>query len=428
MSRAMRRRRGGRRRMGGSGRVAAGFTHAHDWASRFRSETVAGVFFRAGRQVVLEKATLGRRQGKKLSTRISLLLLLLMLTGCIEELPTEYGRRVGMEGGSSVNGTAVLADMVAAAGHQVFSWSSLSPRLDERTDCIVWFPDDFQPPDGEVCYWLDDWLSHASGRTLIYVGRDFDAAVWYWRRVGEGLEGELLEKVARQRQMAETKYRMQRNNLSQHTGCGWFQLDGRYRPRKVRTLEGEADWLAGVNPEGLGIELNGRFEYSEDLPAEVVLSSEGDALVVRCELHNSRLLVVTNGSFLLNLPLVNHEHRKLAAKLIAEIGPAGQSVAFLESGLGGPVIRGEEPPAGTPTGMEIFTVWPTSWILLHLAAVGILFCFSRLPIFGRARALPPAVSSDFALHVDAVARLLKRSADRSYATGRVMQYHQTKTT
>lgn len=386
------RRRGGRaeRRVGGSGRVAARFTHP-----------------------------------TRCLRAVPALLLLMALAGCTEQLPTEYGRRVGMEGGSSVNGTAVLADMFAAAGHRVFSWSALSPRLAERADCIVWFPDDFQPPSDQVREWFEDWVSARSGRTLVYVGRDFDAAVWYWDRVQDGLEGELLDKLTRQKRMAEADYRMRRSAVPQQADGGWFQLDGRYRPREVRTLEGEPDWLAGIDPQGLEIELNGRFEYPDPSPAEVVLGSEGDALVARRRMHGSRLLVVTNGSFLLNLPLVNHEHRKLAGRLIAEIGPSGRSVVFLESGPGGPMIRNEEPPVGTPTGLEIFIVWPTNWILLHLAAAGILFCFSRLPIFGRPRELPPPPTSDFALHVDAVARLMERSGDRSYATARVMHYHQT---
>lgn len=359
------------------------------------------------------------------SRAVPLLLLTASLAGCAEQLPVEYGQRVGVEAGASVNGTAVLADMFTAAGHRVFSWSALSPRLEERADCIVWFPDDFEPPGDEVRAWLDDWVWRRPGRTLIYVGRDFDAAVWYWQRVAEGLEGESLEKVARQRRIAEADYRIRRMALPERADCDWFQLDGRYRPRKVRTLEGEPDWLAGVQPDRLDIELNSRFEYPENWLAEVVLGSEGDALVARREARGSRTLIVTNGSFLLNLPLVNHEHRKLAGKLIAEVGPAGQSVAFLESGPGGPPIRDDEPPVGAPTGLEAFVVWPTNWILLHLTAVGILFCFSRLLIFGRPRELPPAPTSDFGLHVDAVARLLKRSADRSYAAARVLHYHQT---
>ncbi len=356
---------------------------------------------------------------------VLVLLLTAASAGCVDRLPTEYGRRVGAEGGSSVNGTAVLADMAAAAGHRVFSWSALSPRLEERADCIVWFPDDFEPPCDEVRAWLDAWLWGRPGRTLVYVGRDFDAAVWYWDHVGEGLEGELLEKAARQRRIAEARYRARRIALPERADCDWFQLDGRYRPREVRTLEGEPEWLAGVRPDRLEIELNSRFEYPEHWLAEVVLGSEGDALVARRELRGSRMLIVTNGSFLLNLPLVSHEHRKLAGKLISELGPAGQSIAFLESGPGGPPIRDDEPPVGAPTGLEAFVVWPTNWILLHLTALGILFCFSRLPIFGRPRELPPAPTSDFALHVDAVARLLRRSADRPYAAARLMHYHQT---
>ena len=351
-------------------------------------------------------------------------LLFCLLPGCAKRLPTEYGRRMGAKGASSVNGTAVLADMFAAAGHRVFSRSSLSPRLEEQADCIVWFPDDFSPPTEEVREWLEDWLWSEPGRTLVYVGRDFDAAPLYWKKVSEGLDAPLRTEVAEQRRLAEADYRLARSTLPEQADCDWFQIDGRYRPRQVRSLQGESDWFAGVEPKQLEIELNGRFQYPNDWLTEIVLSSNGDALVARRELRDSQLILVTNGSFLLNMPLVNHEHRKLAGRLIDRIGPEVQSVAFLESGPGGPPIRDEEPAAGMPTGLEIFTIWPTNWILLHLAAVGILFCFSRLPIFGRARTLPPPPSSDFGQHIDAVARLLKHTDNHAYATTRVLNYQQ----
>ena len=73
--------------------------------------------------------------------------------------------------------------MFTRAGHKVFSWRRLSPRLSERADAIVWFPDDFEPPTPEVRRWLEDWLIEEPGRTLIYVGRDFDAARWYWKKI-----------------------------------------------------------------------------------------------------------------------------------------------------------------------------------------------------------------------------------------------------
>ena len=69
-------------------------------------------------------------------------------------------------------------------------------------------------------------------------------------------------------------------------------------------------------------------------------------------------------------------------------------------------------------------VWPTNWILLHFALIGILFCFWKLPIFGLPRPEDPAGAADFGRHVDAVAALLQRTADRRYALSRVKHYQQ----
>jgi len=132
---------------------------------------------------------------------------------------------------------------------------------------------------------------------------------------------------------------------------------------------------------------------------------------------------VANGSFLLNLPLVNHEHRKLAAKLIGEV-PPGKNVVFSESGPGSPPIRDKDPVDAMPTGWEMFNIWPTNWILLHLAIVGVIFCFSRWPIFGLPKEGPAASNSDFGRHIDALGDLLKRSHDRSYAMSRILNYRQ----
>ena len=97
---------------------------------------------------------------------------------------------------------------------------------------------------------------------------------------------------------------------------------------------------------------------------------------------------------------------------------------FLESRSGGPPTRDDDPAAAAPTGMEIFNIWPTNWILLHLAAVGVIFCFSRWPIFGRPKTCETAGGSDFGRHVDALAKLLKRTRDRAYAMERILNYRQ----
>ena len=190
----------------------------------------------------------------------------------------------------------------------------------------------------------------------------------------------------------------------------------------MKTLEGDAAWLDGVDGTKTDIELRSRI--SPPQTAEVLLRSGRDVLVSRRTGRRGQLIVVANGSFLLNLPLVNHEHRKLASKLIDAIGPPRKTVVFLESEPGGPAIRDDDPAAAASTGLEIFNLWPTNWILLHLAAVGVFFCFSRWPIFGRPKTREVENGSDFGRHVDALAEMLKRSRDRAYAMERIFNYRQ----
>lgn len=346
---------------------------------------------------------------------------LLFVAGCDRPINGEYGQRTGPGASASVNGTAVFSKMFEQAGHRVSSWDALTPRLMKKADCIVWFPDDFEPPKPEVREWLWDWLMAESDRTLIYVGRDFDAEPWYWEHVLPGAPPEKLAAIRNRLAVTRRAYELAREKLPKSEDCDWFELDSSVPLRQIRSLEGDFAWLEGVDATGIEIELRSRLSPSE--AAEVLLKSGDDAIVSREYCDLGRLIVVANGSFLLNLPLVNHEHRKLAAQLIAEIGPAGQKVVFLESHAGGPPIR-EDRSTAMFNGMEVFNVWPTNWILLHLAVLGIIFCFLRWPIFGRPWEPPVAGASDFGRHVDALADLLKRSHDRDYAVSRVLNYRQ----
>ena len=348
-----------------------------------------------------------------------------LLVGCNEEVENGYGQRAGINAGKSVNGTSVFADMFRHEGHNIYSARTLSPRVAERADCIVWFPDDYETPSEDVREWLEQWLYETPGRTLIYVARDYDAAVDYWTRMKTGASA--TQKPLVQTQVLEEKNRVQQRRLGLPASedCEWFVVTRGAKPREVRTLQGDSDWTEGIDPAKLEIELNARIELSPMSTADVVLQSEGDALVLRDEWEDSQLIVVANGSFLLNLPLINHEHRKLAGKLIDEVGPAAKNVVFVESGSGGPPIRETDPAPQMPTGLAIFNLWPTNWILFHLAIVGILFCFVRMPIFGRPRQLPLVTTSDFGQHIDAMATLLKRGGDRAYAMTRLLHYQQT---
>ena len=116
------------------------------------------------------------------------------------------------------------------------------------------------------------------------------------------------------------------------------------------------------------------------------------------------MILIANGSFLLNLPLVNHEHRKLAARLVESVGSA-KRIIFLASYDGGTVRTksSNQDDSNQPHSMvDIFGIWPLSVILTQWGLVLLLLCFSRWPIFGPPRDPPAPTASDFSRHVNAL--------------------------
>ncbi len=352
-------------------------------------------------------------------------LFLPLLAGCgVTELQSEYGKRNGPGVFASVNGTAVFAGMCEERGHTVFSWPVLSPRIQQHADCIVWFPDTYEPPSRDVQRWLERWLKAKPNRTLIYVGRHYDGATWYWENVdATSLPAEEAVEVARRRKKARRDFGQELKSAPASIAHDWFDVNGKYPHRKITTLEGEASWLKGIDPAKVSMELNARLEPPQ--VADVLLASEGDPLVFRRSVRQSQLIVVANGAFLLNAPLSFHQHRRLAGKLIDEIGPPEKTIAFLEFDQFGPEIADKDPSFGPQLGFQVFHIWPTNWILLHVCLLGVLLCFWRFPIFGRPVEPESESTSDFGAHIDAVARLLAKSGDTAYAHSRLQHYRQT---
>lgn len=379
--------------------------------------------------------------------------------GCAPaQVKTTYGKRRGSDGGPSVNGTAVLAGMFEEAGHRVNSWPRLSPKLEE-CQTIVWFPDDFKPPTVEQRDFLEWWLFNESGRTLIYVGRDYDASPTYWQQVLQAAPPEQRMEVMRREATARASHDAARNRIPDADLAEWFTVHRNEPFRNVKTLKGP--WSENVDATQVDIELAGRLELpgESDIDAWVdradnywdgrpeftpLLESESDTIVYQInyeEWDDSKIIVVNNGSFLLNLPLVNHEHRKLAGHLVSDCAPG--RVVFLESGWGGPTVYDVEPSTNIPTGFEVFTVWPLGFIVMHLSVLGILCCIAIFPIFGRPKIAPASNSSeivftsdvegsgdaasvvraDFGKHIDALGELLELTEDRQYARDRVTYYH-----
>lgn len=359
-----------------------------------------------------------------------LLLVLIVDVGCrSEELPTTYGRRRGT-GAASIAGTSVLSKMFEQAGHDVRSWRRLSPKLSSQ-DVIVWIPDRFLPPTSEETAYLDNWLSSDSNRTLIYVGRDYDAEADYWDQVLPQVAAreriEIRQRMARSRAQHIT-----RRALTDEVECEWFTWSEVGDPEWLASVEGT--WTESLGPEPTRLwldlapslpEVDPEDEWYSWSDAESLLADGDRVLAGRLRHVNwegSQVIVVANGSFLLNLPLVDRQNRRLAETLIESCG-RNKQVCFLEGG--DMPLRISETDNELPLVLRLFTLWPINLLMIQLVLVGILYCFYVLPIFGRPRTLPPDPLSDFGKHVSAVGELLERGKNESYARDLIDDFHST---
>lgn len=353
-----------------------------------------------------------------------------LLTGChrSEELDVTYGRRKGV-GAESVNGTSVLGEMFAQAGFTVSSWRRLSPRLD-REQVLVWAPDRYAPPQAAEINFLETWLQDSPGRTLIYIGRGYDAGGDYWQEILPRLtSGERI--VARQR-LAQQQVEMARRAVqAAQATCSWFTLDP--EARVVRPTQFTGPWSEAVTADEMRLSFHDKLtipqgddesEWESSYATEELLVADGRLVagkLTRASWPDSQLIVIANGSWLLNYPLVNTGHQQLAARLIEECGPPDR-VCFLESGEAWLTIADTD--ANVPLLLQVFRVYPLNVVTLHVVCLGILYCCRVLPIFGRPRQLPDENVADFGKHVTAVGELLARAHDVASAQEQVRQYRE----
>ncbi len=361
----------------------------------------------------------------------------LLCSGCnhYEVLPIEYGKRSG----DSVNGTAVFAAMCENAGFRVQTRRTLGPELQRIAEVIVWFPNDFEPPSAKHQQWFDNWLQSGGGRTLLIVGRDFEAQESYWADVNK--RGLSNNKSLAASYLANATLEVNRKYNGQpfpHDG-GWYEKTAATKQGKVTGVGGL--WSGLINPAAAQIESHSLLADTSPNPTielltEIAPNNSAPLVFVeeipanwssQATSNTSQRITVANGSFLLNYPLVNKEHRKLAALMIQQIAStsSGGEMVFIESGPGGPPIRTSPSLAKFSTGLEFFSMPPLGTFLSHLALLGILFCFVRWPIFGRPKEPPRQTGVDFGLHLGALGSLLERTGDKNYARLRLEQYQRS---
>jgi hypothetical protein len=335
-----------------------------------------------------------------------------------------YGQPVGVAG-HGIQGTSLLASMFRDAGYRVTTARTLG-RTVNRSNVVVWFPDRYRPPSKATCDFFETWLSETPGRTLVYVGRDYHADVAYWRRqddevaASQNVDPKMTYDVRRWYARARADQQSRDSRRLQSASCKWFRLDRDILPRDAEALSGP--WSETAAQAKVPPVVSTHWSTIAE-PHEELLVSDNEVLiakVMRSHWKQNRMILVANGSMLLNLPLVDVANQALADRLIAECGTPGRAV-FLTSGVVDPPI------ASAPRShylLRVFTTPPLRCILMHLAVLGMVYCLAVFPIFGRPRNVHGPSRTDFGRHVLALGRLLAKTGDADYAYAARKEYMQ----
>ncbi len=333
---------------------------------------------------------------------------------------TGYGRSRGTNYQKSLNGTSVFADLFRQRGHRVRFRNVISPAIDDY-QTIVWFPDSYEVPADNVVQRLQQWLSEEPERVLIYVGRDYDAAVNYWQEITEVVDGTEKREAKRQAALALSHHRWQQSIDIASNGCHWFQVTPG-TPGPATNWDGI--WSLTAQSDQSGIQwgairltppaLQDMREYT------CLLEANGEPFIFQIEefQNDSRVIVVNNGSGLVNYGLLDHSSRILANELIESTSSQG-NVLFLESGAEGLSVLQSESKA---TQWSWIAQAPLCYIVPHLLVLGVLALFCFFPILGRPRRgmlLPP---NRFGRHIQAIGQLLERSNDTGAAMQSIERY------
>ena len=366
-----------------------------------------------------------------------------------DDIDRTYGEGNQSKGAYSINGTGVLADMFRNEGSEIF-YSRILGAPTRRADVIVWAPNSYRLPGKEEVQAIEQWLDAKQGRTFIYIGRDYDATMDYWVEVTKDATED--EKILLALKMLDVwgAFQVKRMQLEDGEDCGWFTMNAESTVKTINSLEGDPAWLAGTENGKFHLRIQGFLDFTGkiDQPSfsstydyDIKLHSNGIPIVTeitRQNFYRNKIYAVVNGSFLLNVPLVNHEHRKLAATMIQQCSQK-RVVCFLESDYDDaenvPVITNDPAPPLPPSILTILQSWPFGFILMHLIVVGIVYCFFRYPIFGKAKTtfvLTTTIDdktrtqsvANFGRHIQALGNLMRRSGNETYARNCVSQYQQ----
>lgn len=354
-------------------------------------------------------------------------------SGCRDRgIQTGYGRAFGDSYSRSVNGTAVFHELVEASGHEVDRYRKFSPRW-ERYQTVFWFPDSFQPPSDEAIAKIENWLMNDSGRTLVYVARDYDAAETYWD-VLRSEETDEVEKDDLSRQFfdATADHMLARQGYGiTELDCSWFETV-QHSYTSAEDFSGEL--VEGLDTADLDIryrslpspgDVRGSGWFGDYDVTELMAVDDKPFIysVNKRSFFESKVIVVGNSSFLLNLPMAKRANRELAKELVDYALPDDflkRNVLFIEN-IGQLAIADKETPEQQSQWSWI-TKKPLRYIVPNILFCSLMFCFVYFPIFGRPKKVKQQSTSNFRDHIDALGQLIRNTNSRKQPREWIEEY------
>lgn len=338
-----------------------------------------------------------------------------LAAGC-RDIDTGYGHASGQ----SINGTGVFAGLLEGRGHKVGVSHRLHHELD--TDTLVRFsPFPDQPPDDET-EWYNNWLTEGYGRTLVYVLNGFDTEREFWTTVRAALPADANpETISR----LDWKISQSRDQSNFWKPGGATPASEEFRVMPLFRLDPSGQAASG---DELGGEWAEEYELGpakfplarpliENPVSYPLLTKGGKIAVAEIERGNGRVLVVANGSFLLNEGLVHRDRRPLASLVADWIGPDGRKIVFIE----GPFPLLDLPNSNL---FRLLFVDPLTYVIPHLILLGILAVAARAVRLGRPRAERITNAERPAAHAEALGDLMSRGRDERDARAQVVHYRQ----
>lgn len=330
--------------------------------------------------------------------------LLLLVSGCGKTLRTDYLDPQG----PSINGIASFVELVRSTGRQVQVWQSLSPRLMEDVDAVVIFHSDFQQISDERIAQIRRMLRESEIQTAVIVARDSDCAIDYWEQVAGKSELSAAEKEA-----ASTSLHRVRRDFKLESSKEFELENGFYgllhEDRTSQPVVIPVQMELEETPRQIQARwpLNRRLEMGEE---GIAIWSTGDETLLFEEFQptGEQVLVLASATPLLNGGLVDPGNRQLAEDLVAKL-PEGKIVVTVSSRWSDGTF------AETPGILHFLKVHPHGWIFGQSLVAILLFCWWKLPIFGRPRTTVNSEGVRFGRHIEALGVLLQRTRNAPFA-------------